>query len=1382
MVSVPLFSTHRRVLTVAVLATALAACATQAEAPGRAAPAPSTPRFWTSFETGEPQVGEGPAERAEDASLDVRAGDGPETAYTARPRVGFTGVHALGYSGKTTASAGGRADTKLFDVSIPVTAATELSYQVFPQFEEADQRYPATYVAIDLHFTDGTRLSDLGARDQHGFVLSPRGQGDSKSLYTQQWNHLQSRIGEVAAGKTIDQILVGYQSPFGPSAFRGWIDDISIFDGSIAHVARSAPSKRPSDHVLTTRGTNSSGDFSRGNNIPATAMPHGFNFWAPVTDAGSLSWFYEYARRNDENNRPKLEALALSHETSPWMGDRQTFQVMPSLASGVPSANRAERAVAFRHENEIARAHYYQVKLDNGIVAEIAPTDHAAMFRFTFPGDDASLIFDNVTDQGGLTLSPQSGELTGYTDTRSGLSNGAARMFVYAKFDRPVTAGGKLVATDGPKGGKRSKVAGYFRFEAGPQRSVGMRIATSLISVEQARRNLELEIADQDGFDDVRERAQRAWDEKLGVIEVDGATPDQLTTLYSNLYRLFLYPNSAHENTGSNAAPVWRHAVQSSASKDIPPGTTETKTGAAIAAGKVYVNNGFWDTYRTVWAAQSLLAPRQAAEMVDGFLQHYRDGGWVPRWSSPGYANLMTGTSSDASFADAYVKGVAGIDAAALYRATIRNAAVVPPNDNVGRKGMEVAPFIGYTPSSVGEGVSWALEGYINDYGIANMLAAMAKDPAPPVARERLEAESAYYRNRALNYVRMFDPAIGFFQGRALDGKWKSPARDYNPEVWGHEHDYTETNGWGFAFLAPHDGQGLANLYGGRDALARKLDAYFATPETAGHPGSYGGVIHEMVEARDIRMGQWGFSNQVAHHVPWMYLYTGQPWRTQEIVREVLARMYIGSEIGQGYPGDEDNGESSAWWLFAALGFYPLQMGSENLVIGSPLFTRATVRLDNGKKLVISAPDNSRENIYVAGLTVNGKAWDRTFIPHRLLAQGGEVEFRMSAKPGTWGRDAAALPPSLTAGDAPAAPLADLTGPGRGIASSSVPGVKAGALFDDTSGTESVFSAKSPVSVVYVFDKKPAEAVSFYTLTSGNSSGHPTAWTLEGSDDGKDWKTLDRRNGETFEWTRYTRPFRLASPASYRQYRLVVSAASDPTRFSLAEIELLGAPMSAQADKTPRISDATTMEQAGMADIRSLVPDMSQSIAYAGSDNFVGAPVDGYEAPRCWLKREAAEALARVDAALRERHMRLRVFDCYRPARAVAHFVRWAADLDDQRTKAAHYPDLDKSKLLGEYIAPVSGHSRGGTVDLTVLKCDARGANCKPLDMGTDFDYFGTRANTDSAEVSAEQRANRQLLLKAMDAQGFSNYPMEWWHYSFRFQPPLETLYDVPLR
>ena len=344
---------------------------------------------------------------------------------------------------------------------------------------------------------------------------------------------------------------------------------------------------------------------------------------------------------------------------------------------------------------------------ENGIKTEIAPTDHAALMRFTFPGDSSSLVFDNVDNRWGMQLDANAGVLTGWTETRSGLSNGATRMFFYATFDRPITGSG----------------ARFARFDG---RTVNMRIATSLIGTEQAKRNLELELSASDSIESVSARAQELWDDKLGVIEVEGATEDQLTTLYSNLYRLSLYPNSGHENTGTAASPRWEHAVQSTASS-TPPASTPTQTGAPIRPGKVHVNNGFWDTYRTAWSAYSLLHADTAGELVDGFVQQYRDGGWISRWSSPGYANLMTGTSSDVSFADAHVKGIQGFDVRDAYDAAVRNATVAPPGDpynsQVGRKGLIESIFLGYTPSRVSEGVSWGLEGAINDFGIANMAA-----------------------------------------------------------------------------------------------------------------------------------------------------------------------------------------------------------------------------------------------------------------------------------------------------------------------------------------------------------------------------------------------------------------------------------------------------------------------------------------------------------------------------------------------------------------------------------------------------------------------------------------------------------------------------------
>jgi predicted alpha-1,2-mannosidase len=846
----------------------------------------------------EVQLSNGDTSPPPPSDAQSRIGSGPRGGYAAKSGVGFTGLKALRYAGTHTAD--GRAYTynKVFDVNVPITSASELSYVIYPDFVEDDLRYPSTYAAVDLAFTDGTYLSDLGAADQHGATLSPRGQGASKTLYTNQWNFKRSRIGAVAAGKTVDRILVAYDNPDGPTTFGGWVDDVRI-EASPQRPQRA----RPSDWVVTNRGTHSSSSFSRGNNIPAAATPHGFNFWIPVTNASSLSWLYEYHRANNAENRPTLAAFAASHEPSPWMGERQTFQVMPSNARSEPPQGKGDRALPFTHDHEIASPHHYGVTFDNGIKTDIAPTSHAALMRFTFPDGDANLIFDNVNDAASLTIDRAGGVVTGWSDVRSGLSNGATRMFVYATFDKPMRASGKSL-------GRR----GYAKFAAGV-RTVNMRIATSLISLEQAKKNLALELAPTDTFETVRDRAQQQWDEKLRVVEVEGATEDQRTTLYSNLYRLFLYPNSAFENTGTAASPHYRHAVQSSTST---PASTPTQTGAPVKDGKVYVNNGFWDTYRTAWSAYALFSPGSAGELVDGFVQQYRDGGWVSRWSSPGYANLMTGTSSDVSFADAYVKGVKGFDARDAYDAAVKNATVAPPGDDpdntsVGRKGLVRSTFLGYTPSSVSEGVSWALEGYINDYGIANMAKALADAPGTSTAeRERYLEEHEYFRERARNYVNMFDPAIGFFQGRSASGRWKSSPDDYDPRVWGHEHDYTETDGWNFAFHAPQDGNGLANLYGGRGGLGKKLDTFFSTPETAKFTGSYGGIIHEMIEARDVRMGQWGFSNQVSHHIPYMYANAKQPWKTAEKVREVLRRMYVGSEIGQGYAGDEDNGETSA--------------------------------------------------------------------------------------------------------------------------------------------------------------------------------------------------------------------------------------------------------------------------------------------------------------------------------------------------------------------------------------------------------------------------------------------------------------------------------------
>ncbi|MFE7664409.1 GH92 family glycosyl hydrolase [Streptomyces celluloflavus] len=1104
-----------------------------AHVPAQAAPsAPSkgSPRFSSSFEAGDPRpdwtdtVERGPDGKPRAAgvtpqtgpaapSMTTRTDTGPADSPTAKAHAGFSGTHALRYAGTHTAAGHGYAYNKIFEVNTPVTAATSLSYKIFPEMATADAAYPATHVALDLAFTDGTYLSQLRAVDQHGAQLTPQGQAASKTLYANQWNNKESRIGAVAAGKTIARVLVGYDAPASPKtapAFRGWIDDVTI-----GPKAPDRPLAHLSDYAVTNRGTLSSGSFSRGNTFPATAVPHGFNFWTPVTNAGS-DWLYAYAKDNNADNLPTLQAFSASHEPSPWMGDRQTFQVMPSAAVGTPDASRTARALPFHHANETARPHYYGVTFDNGLRTEITPTDHAAMMRFTFPGADANLIFDNVNNKGGLTLDTERGIVTGFSDVKSGLSAGASRLFVYGVFDAPVTKGGRL------DGGGGKDVTGYLRFAPGAGHTVTMRIATSLIGVDQAKANLAREIPAGASFDSVKKRAQAQWDGILGRIEVTGADRDRLTTLYSNLYRLYLYPNSGSEQVGSRIRYASPFAPRTG--PDTP-----TRTGAKIVDGEVYVNNGFWDTYRTTWPAYSLLTPKQAGKMVDGFVQQYKDGGWISRWSSPGYADLMTGTSSDVAFADAYAKGVK-FDAAAAYEAAVKNATVAPPNPGVGRKGMNTSPFLGYTSTDTHEGASWALEGYLNDFGISRMGKALYEKTKNP----RYKEESDYFLGRAQNYVKLFDNKVGFFQGKDAKGNWRLSPDAFDPRVWGN--DYTETNAWTYAFTAPQDTRGLANLYGGRAGLAKKLDAYFATPETASKEfaGSYGDVIHEMTEARDVRMGMYGHSNQPAHHIAYTYDAAGQPWKTQEKVREVMSRLYLGSEIGQGYPGDEDNGEMSAWYIFSSLGFYPLVMGSPEYAVGSPLFTKATVHLENGRDLVVKAPRNSDRNIYVQSLRVNGKPWNSTALPHDLLARGGTLEFAMGDRPSAWGTGKNAAPSSLTQDDRIPTPPADVTDPA------------AGPLFDNTSDTSAPFTT-APVEL-----KQPARVTS-YTLTSADHTAAPTGWVLEGSKDGRQWQKLDRRSGERFPWDKQTRVFSLAHPDTYRHYRLV----NDGGSASLAQIELL---------------------------------------------------------------------------------------------------------------------------------------------------------------------------------------------------------------------------------
>ncbi|MGJ6967617.1 GH92 family glycosyl hydrolase [Streptosporangium sp. G11] len=1067
-------------------------------------------------------------------------GTGPVSGYNMKPRAGFTGTASLRYSGGAEAAGRSYATNRLFDVNIPVGPKTRLSYKVFPEFTGQDAQYPSTYVAVDLHFTDGSYLSARSPLDQHGYPLTAAGQGASKVLYVDQWNAVRSEIGAVANGKTIDRVLLAYDAPQATAStrFQGWLDDVTL-----TGVPAPIDGSRLTNYVDTRRGTNSTGGFSRGNNLPITAVPNGFNFFTPVTNAASNSWEYDYQRGNNAANLPTLQGLAISHEPSPWMGDRNQMSVMPVPAGGSLTGEPSGRGLAFSHDDEIARPDLYRVTLQNGLVAQMTATDHGGIMQFTFPSGQAtgSLVFYNGTFAIGTD-----GTFTGWVDNGSGLSAGRSRMFVSGTFDRAPTASSATSAT----------------FDTSEKQQVTLRIATSFLSVDQAHRNLGLEVTGR-SFDQIHAAATAEWKDRLGRVEVQGATETQLVTLYSNLYRLNLYPNSQSENTGTAAAPRWQYASPVSA----PTGTsTATQTGAKIVDGQIYVNNGFWDTYRTVWPAYSLLYPDVAAKIADGFVQQYRDGGWVARWSSPGYADLMTGTSANVSLAQAYLNGVKLPDPLGAYDSAVKDATVASGRGEVGRKGIETSLFLGYTPISTGESVSWALEGFINDYGLGNMGAALAKDPATPRSeRDRLKEESQYFLQRARNYVNLFDTNTKFFRGRDAAGNFIAA----DPLDWGGV--YTETNGWNFAFTAQQDGQGLANLHGGQQALRQKLDQFFATPENADKPGGYGGTIHEMLEARAVRMGQLGMSNQPSHHIPYMYNYVGAPAKTQAIVREILQRLYVGGEIGQGYLGDEDNGEMSAWHVLGSLGIYPLQAGSSNWAIGSPQFTRMTVHRKSGD-IVVNATNNSTKNVYVQSVKVNGKPQREVSVDASKLARGGTIDFRMGPNPSSWGTGENDAPPSLTKGRAVPKPLQDTTGPGLGTGTASG-GQDASKLFDDSSTTQMTFTSGTP-QISWAF-RGGKQAPVYYTLTSGASTGAPASgankgdptsgattgdpadWRLQGSNDGITWATVDSRKGEVFSWRNQTRPFKISDPGRFTRFRLAVTKAVGGAQTNLAEIELL---------------------------------------------------------------------------------------------------------------------------------------------------------------------------------------------------------------------------------
>lgn len=714
------------------------------------------------------------------------------------------------------------------------------------------------------------------------------------------------------------------------------------------------------EHVNPLMGTDSEFRLSNGNTYPAIAMPWGMNFWTPQTGKMGSGWIYTY----DAN---KIYGIRQTHQPSPWINDYAAFSFMP--VTGKLMYREEERASWFSHKAETVKPYYYRVYLaDHDVTAEITPTERAAILRFTYPASDSSFIVLDAFNEGSMvSIIPSERKIIGYCRNNSGGVPANFHNYFVAVFDRDfdftaVWHGDTLQRNALEAKGNHTGAVIGFRTKDGEQ--VNVRVASSFISPEQALINLDREIAGRD-FEKVMTDGRKEWNRQLARIEVEGGTEDQIRTFYSCLYRMLLFPRQLHEINSRNEIVHY------------------SPYNGEVLPGYMYTDNGFWDTFRAVFPFFTLMYPDLNSRIMEGLVNTYRESGWLPEWASPGHRDCMIGSNSASLITDAYIKGIRGYDIETLYEAIIKNTKGVGPVSSVGRLGAEYYNSLGYVPYDVDirENAARTLEYAYADFCISQLAKALGK-PAE---------EINLYLGRAMNYKNVFDQGRKLMRGRNKDGTFQSP---FSPYKWGDA--FTEGNSWHYTWSVFQDINGLKELMGGEDAFITKLDSVFEVPPVFDY-SYYGQVIHEIREMQISDMGNYAHGNQPVQHMIYLYNYAGQPWKTQYHVRQVLDRLY--NYTPDGYCGDEDNGQTSAWYVFSALGFYPVTPGTDEYVFGSPLFKRVTLKFDNVRKLVIDAPENSHRNVYLRSITHNGKNITKNYITHNELLKGGKLLFEMTEQP-----------------------------------------------------------------------------------------------------------------------------------------------------------------------------------------------------------------------------------------------------------------------------------------------------------------------------------------------------------------------------------------------
>lgn len=760
------------------------------------------------------------------------------------------------------------------------------------------------------------------------------------------------------------------------------------------------------DYVNPLTGTLSTGSFSTGNTYPAIARPWGMNFWTPVTSNRLTDgWAYTYQSTH-------IRGFKQTHQPSPWMNDYGQFSILPMTSEdgeGSLKLDISERGSWFSHKAETAKPHYYSVYLaDYDVVTEITPTERAAIFRFTFPETDNSYVLVDAFDRGSyIKVIPEENKIIGYTVRNSGGVAENFKNYFVIVFDKPFEYK-KTFGVEAPAPVQRGQQqqrpqqmmmqrpvpdinAGILSEELEQQKfhngavigfktkkgeKVQAKVASSFISFEQAELNMK-ELGN-DSFEKVKQDGRDIWNDVLGRIVVEGGNLDQTRTFYSCLYRSLLFPRRFYEY---NAAGEVVH---------YSPYTGE------VVPGYFYTDTGFWDTFRALFPLLNLAYADENIKMQEGLINTYKESNFFPEWNSPGHRGIMVGNNSASVLADAYLKGHKIEDTETLWEGLVHGTQNVHPRSSAtGRLGHEWYNTLGYVPyDSVGvnangrarkinENAARTLEYAYDDWCIYQLGKALG----------RPEAELEVYKQRALNYKNLYDAETKLMRGKNLDGTFQSP---FNPLKWGDA--FTEGNSWHYTWSVFHDPQGLIDLMGGDAEFITMLDSVFSVPPLF-DDSYYGGVIHEIREMQVANMGNYAHGNQPIQHMIYLYNYAREPWKAQYWVRETMNRMY--NPWADGYCGDEDNGQTSAWYVFSAMGFYPVAPGTNQYILGAPLFQKVTITMDNGKKFVITAPKNSDENRYIQSMTINGKNWTKNYIEYETIRKGGKMNFVMGSEPNT---------------------------------------------------------------------------------------------------------------------------------------------------------------------------------------------------------------------------------------------------------------------------------------------------------------------------------------------------------------------------------------------